>query len=71
MDIKIDSGVPLPEKANATKYPFREMAVGDSFFVPGKKSGDFSGQVAQAKKATGFNFTTRTLDGGVRVWRVS
>ena len=34
-DFKIDSGIAVPVDfhANARKYPFEEMSVGDSFFV--------------------------------------
>lgn len=31
---KIEKGVPAPE-GKESKYPFRAMEVGDSFFVPG------------------------------------
>ena len=33
-EFKIEKGIPIPECANATKYPFIDMQVGDSFFVP-------------------------------------
>ena len=37
-EIKIDRGKPLPRFATGkTKYPWRKMAVGESFFVPGPR----------------------------------
>jgi hypothetical protein len=75
MEFQIEKGVPLPPLAvvsgRPTKYPWTEMAVGDSFFVPGQSSVKFSGNITSAKKMTGFKFTTRTVDGGVRVWRTA
>ena len=35
--ITIDKDVPLP-LGRATKYPFHEMKIGDSFFVPNVKA---------------------------------
>lgn len=31
---KVEKGVPAPKRHHRMKYPFREMEVGDSFFVP-------------------------------------
>lgn len=70
--VKIEKGVPLV-RHGATKYPWRSMEVGDSFFVPTKRA-KFAGQVGVAQRTTGFKFSTRceTKDGveGCRVWRI-
>ena len=65
---KIDKGVPLPGKC--TKYPWEQMGIGDSFFV---KNGNQARVGASATNAARFGkkFTTRKVDGGVRVWRVA
>lgn len=71
MAIEIEKGVPIPPiKAAKNTYPYREMQVGDSFFIPGKKSSE----VTTHSKSTGhMKFTRRTVveNGvkGVRVWR--
>lgn len=74
---KIESGIEAPQTDNrGGKYPFKLMAVGDSFFVPG--SAENINRVAlrvanaahYAAKRYGFRFTTRRNADGVRVWRV-
>lgn len=61
--IKIDKNIPIPPKrGRPKKYPFDEMEVGDSCLV--KTKGVLS------RRIDGKRFTTRTVKGGVRVWRV-
>lgn len=71
--IEINKGLPVPPDTRGMKrkYPFDKMEVGDSFFVPDKTSDCMSQCIAYAKKRLGFSFTRRTVDGGVRVWRIS
>ena len=75
---RVEKGVPIPEPF--LKYPFAEMQVGDSFFVPG---GDVRNRLSVAisawkKSHPGDDFTTRKgavagdrteLVQGFRVWR--
>lgn len=82
--IKIDKNVPMPEKnrpGRKPKYPFREMQVGDSFFVPRPEARSTKQHRALLYKAAGkyrlrkpgFSVVIRpvTENGveGVRVWR--
>jgi hypothetical protein len=70
-EIQIDKGIPLPpQRRRPMKYPWRTLKVGESFFVPERTAAEFSGNVRSAKKKTGHRYTTRTVDGGVRVWRL-
>ena len=75
-EIKIEAGVPMPGDGRR-RYPFHEMEVGDSFFVPhADKSGrDLSTRVSNAAVKWGkihdCKFTIRQVDGGARCWRVS
>ena len=76
--IKIDKGKPIaahPKKAKVSKYPWPDMEVGDSFFLPGMNVAAFSGSAHTAGRRTGKKFSLRTLteDGvkGVRCWRVA
>ena len=66
----IDKNIPLP-----CRYPFAELEVGESFFVPNQGIGILSKYKARSEQRTGFKFTTRTVSEGgikgVRVWRVS
>lgn len=67
----IEKNVPL--KKAISLYPFREMEVGDSFFVPAGE------KMLRARAAAhGFSkenrpkkFATRTVEGGMRIWRVA
>lgn len=65
--VPIEKDIPLPPRAI---YPLQRLAVGESFFVPGRTARSFVGNIAHARIKTGFQYTSRTIDGGVRVWRV-
>lgn len=67
--IKIEKGIPLPVKPN--RYPWDDMEVGDSFFIAGKNTSEIGGHVSNARRRLGFDFTSRTVDGGTRIWRIS
>lgn len=72
MNMKIEKGVPMPPHV-AQKYPFPDMAVGDSFVV----EWDERHNVRQAafyyrnKKAGGkkLEFKTARMNGKLRIWR--
>ena len=72
-EIKIEKGIPVSRKGHSSaRYPFATMEIGDSFFVVEK-------QTKLSSLATGFarrnggqqKFTTRQVEGGVRVWRIA
>ena len=68
--ISITKGLPTPHRGRA-KYPFRDMEVGDSFFVRGAS---VIGLHGCARRHRPKRFTCRTLVengvAGVRVWRI-
>ena len=64
--IRVDKGVPLPWH----RYPWDEMEVGDSFFVPDKTPASISSPRLHAERSLGIKTISRAVDGGVRVWRV-
>lgn len=81
---KIESNVPMPRN-KPTKYPFGEMQVGDSFFVPVAKNGDGWARSKQhnrltaainswrrTNKSMNHRFKIRSTEEphGVRCWRV-
>jgi hypothetical protein len=72
-EIKIESGVPLPpHQARNAKYPFSAMQIGDSFFVPNVTVSSLAGCMAHARhRDAGRIYTSRTVEGGVRVWRTA
>jgi hypothetical protein len=74
--ITIDKDKPMPNGFGVRgKYPFAELDVGHSFFVPGKTTSGISSSVANARtRMHGRKFVTNTVTEngvtGVRVWRV-
>jgi len=75
--IKIDEErIPIPapntgpKRGKAFKYPFHKLEVGESFYVENLQSRNLGGSVTYASKVLGRKFTTRSMEGGVRVWRV-
>ncbi len=72
MSIEIEKDIPLttnPTQSPTALYPWRQMEVGDSFFVAGKTQANFGSHVFQSGKRLGKKFAVRTVEGGVRVWR--
>ena len=74
--IKIEKGIPAPKKQIRTpKYPFRDMVVGDSFFIKSQEPESTRKKVSAAatmfcKLHEGFKFKTQVFEGGVRTWRI-
>ena len=71
MTFEIASNIPIPnpQKGRRAKYPWRVMEVGDSFFVPDKKTNFIAGVAWHQKYRYGTEWTCRAENGGVRVWR--
>ena len=79
MTIEIDKGVPVPDDAGTAgvkKYPWAEMADGDSFFVPvleGQTATQVQASIVSSSRKVCRRVTrTVTENGvlGVRAWRV-
>ena len=71
---EIEKDVPIPNVRNKNKQqiPFAEMKVGESVFVPnGTGVSAARASASWHSKVTGRRFITRTVDGGIRVWRAS
>ena len=75
-DFPIEKDIPLPTTGRRVKYPFKDMEVGDSFFVP--PEGHFGGEPLRKRinqnayqngRKIGMKFITRVEKRGVRVWR--
>lgn len=72
---KVEKGIPLPPKrcrhAGVSKYPWEKMEVGDSFCVVGTTRNKIGAVITyREKKHPGEEYSFRSLDNGVRVWRV-
>jgi len=75
--IPIDKDVPLPRRRHGGRgarpaiYPWSRMEPGDSIFVQGRSHlSEVSGAIARAKRTHGHTYTSRVVEGGVRIWRV-
>lgn len=64
----IEKNVPMP--VGRSSYPFADMQIGDSFFVPNAKATTVSVAAHSSKKKLNMKFAVRTVNGGTRVWRV-
>lgn len=69
---QIEKNVPMPSGYHHKEvYPWREMAVGDSFVVRNERShASLSSTAGGAGKRLGMKFTVRKQpDGSFRIWR--
>lgn len=81
-EIKIEKKVPLPSKGAYSNLGGRnkgkgkwqtilsKLQVGDSFFVGNRTTSQLSSSIAKSKKHFDIILTMRTVEGGVRIWRV-
>ena len=73
---KIETGIPIPKARS--KYPFKDMEVGDSFFIPKldanlyKMSATVASSARMWAKKNGveYKFKTQINEDGVRVFRI-
>jgi hypothetical protein len=65
----VEKSVPLPE--GKKRYPYKEMEVGDSFFVGEGKLQVVCNANYRASKRLGMQFIARKEVEGVRVWRTA
>lgn len=70
--------VPIPAfkrntQAGACKYPFDEMEIGEGFFLAGKNAKSFIRYISVWKRRNNSvkKFTVRSVEGGIRIWRVA
>lgn len=71
----VESNITIPAAnggGRGGKYPWAQMQVGDSFLVAQAKIATICNAVSSRKKHNHpERYTARTVDGGVRVWRVA
>lgn len=71
MKYKIDKNVPIPKSRLRKIWPLADLKPGDSFLIPIGERSYLSQAIAQQKRRTNREFTTRKIsDTEVRVWRV-
>lgn len=68
---QIDTDIPIPRRPSINeRYPWYNLEVGHSFFVPDGNLKSLRSSASQMKPKTKHNYLVRAVDGGVRVWRV-
>lgn len=74
---KIEKNIPMPEASSrrgGSKYGFEKMEVGDSmFFQGGVATTSFTpyNSARYFQMANRVTFVCRTVEGGLRIWRVA
>lgn len=67
----IEKNISKSNRAKVYRYPYAEMDIDDSFFVPLGKINTINTANYRASQRLGWRFSSRAVEGGVRVWRVS
>lgn len=74
MSFAIEKGIPAPrfrpKPGQPGIYPWRQMAVGDSFFVRYDERPTSAVRAAYAQARDGRQFVSKKVQDGVRIWRV-
>lgn len=76
--IKIEKYIPIPDintinRKRSTKYPFDEMEIGDSFFISCEEEDKRRigvNIISNAGRRKPKRFTTLSVEGGMRCWRI-
>lgn len=70
---EIEKGVPAPSAPRNAKYPFRNMEIGDSFFVPDDKASEdaLRSSASAFGKHNSIKLKVKRVEGGLRVWRIA
>lgn len=67
--VRIERNVPMEPAHNKAKYPFRQLEIGESFFIPDTTQANIATMAWRWSKKLGRKYETRKRPGGVRVWR--
>lgn len=71
-EYKIEDGIPPPRRGNLAAQ-IRAMTAGQSLLVSDRPQGSVASQGNSASKiiGDGRKYTTKQVDGGVRIWRIA
>jgi hypothetical protein len=69
INVEVSKDVPIPPAKR--RYPYKDMDVGDSFFVSGGKLQVVCNANYRVGKKLSRKFIARCEEGGVRVWRLN
>ena len=74
--IEIEKGVPLVSwKSCGIKYPFNDMEIGDSFFIPCDEGNERETRrritiAVDYRRIEQKKYSVRQVSGGIRCWRI-
>ncbi len=76
--MNIDKNIPVEDdNLKESKYPFKGMSVGDSFFIEcdAEKKNQTKSMIVSSvyqfyRRNKGFKFKVSRVEGGVRCWRI-
>ncbi len=70
--IKIERGIPLARdgRGRRSSLPWEDMQIGDSFLVPRGKINNCCKIAGDHALRRGTKYACRTVEGGVRIWRM-
>lgn len=77
MKVTVEKSFDIPEEAGRRGRPlegpkFPQMGVGDSVFFQGERlDGPVRAKAKRHGKRYGQKFACRSVDGGIRIWRIS
>lgn len=80
MTISIDKNVPVPtliRRGRQASLPSADLEVGDSFMLPATTKDEFNQARTRLRSSTatlvkkGCKFATRSVEGGIRIWRTA
>jgi hypothetical protein len=76
MKYKIESGIPIPPPESGrdkgeTALAMEKLKKGQSFLIPDGKIRSIRSMASKAGRALGVKFSSREVEGGVRVWRIA
>ena len=69
VSIDIQKNIPIPPEKKRNVYPYKDMEIGESFFVPTGKIQIVCNANYRTGKQLGKKFIARKENEGVRVWR--
>jgi len=69
--IAVEKNKPLPKERLRNSYPYKQMEVGDSFFVDDTPMQVVLNSNYRMGSKLKMKFTARREGAGVRVWRIS
>lgn len=67
--MKFEKGVPLPVMPVSRVKVLQSMQIGDSMLVAAKEAVNWRQAMHKASERGEFYFISRTVEGGVRIWR--